>query len=100
MRERASRLRDPETGLRRSRRLDVVRPRSEGETIYALAQRLAKRRENAELAPCVADMRRTLGRVRKQSAEAVAKKEAAKAARAAERAVKAAARVPKPSTAA
>ena len=73
---------------------------SEALIIYALAQRLAKRPQNAELAPCVADMRRALGRVRKQSAEAVAKKEAAKAARAAERAVKAAARVPKPNTAA
>ena len=73
---------------------------SEALTIYALAQRLAKRRQNAEFAPCVADMRRTLGRVRKPSAETVAKKEAAKTAEAAERAVKAAARVPKPNPAA
>ena len=72
---------------------------SEALTIYSLAQRLAKRRQNAHLAPYVADMRRALGRVRKQSPEAVAKREAAKAARAAERAVKAAARVPKPTTA-
>ena len=58
---------------------------SEALTIYSLAQRLAKRRENAGLAPFVADMRRALGRTRKPSPEAVAKKEAAKAARAAGR---------------
>ena len=69
---------------------------SEALTTYALASRLAKRRENAGLVPYVADMRRALGRVRKQSPEAVAKREAAKAARAAEKAAKAAGKVPQP----
>lgn len=53
-------------------------------TIYALAQRLAKRPQTAHLAPYVADMRRALGRVRKltaaerkQRAEEKAAKEAA-----------------------
>jgi hypothetical protein len=72
---------------------------SEALTVYSLAQRLAKRRENAGLAPYVADMRRALGRTRKQSPEAVAKREAAKAARAAEKAARAADKVVKPKTA-
>ena len=67
---------------------------SEALTTYSLAQRLAKRRENAGLVPHVADMRRALGRVRKKSPEAVAKREAAKAARAAEKAAIAAGKVP------
>lgn len=49
-------------------------------TTYALAQRLAKRPEGAHLAPYVADMRRALGRMRKLSAEAIARREAKKAA--------------------
>lgn len=66
-------------------------------TTYALAQRLAKRRENASLAPYVADMRRALGRRgRKASPEAVAKKAAAEAAKAAEKAAKAAEKAGKP----
>jgi len=69
---------------------------SEALTTYSLAQRLVKRRENAGLAPYVADMRRALGRMRRQSPEAVAKREAAKAARAAEKAARAAGRVAKP----
>lgn len=66
---------------------------SEALMVYAVAQRLAKRRENADLVPHVADMRRALGRVRKLSPEAAAKKEAAKAALAAEKAAKAAGKV-------
>jgi hypothetical protein len=62
-------------------------------TTYSLARRLAKRKEFASLVPYVADMRRALGRVRQASLEAVAKREAAMAARAAERAAKAAAKV-------
>lgn len=69
-------------------------------TVYALAQRLAKRRENAGLVPYVADMRRALGRMRKRTPEAVAKREAAKAARAAEKAARAAGRLASPQTAA
>jgi len=38
-------------------------------TTYALAQRLARRRETADLAPHVADMRRLLKRSRKAKAE-------------------------------
>lgn len=72
---------------------------SEALTIYSLAQRLSKRRENASLAPHVADMRRVLGRARKQSPEVVAKKEAAKAVLAAEKAAKAAGKVATPKTA-
>ena len=72
---------------------------SEALTTYSLAQRLAKRRENAGLVPHVADMRRALGRTRKQSPEAVAKREAVKAARAAEKAARAAGKVPQPKTA-
>ena len=72
---------------------------SEALTTYALAQRLAKRRENAGLVPHVADMRRALGRTRKQSPEATAKREAAKAARAAEKAARAAGKVVKPKSA-
>lgn len=75
---------------------------SEALTTYALAQRLAKRPETAHLAPYVADMRRALGRARKQSAEAAAgkaetaaQKAQAAAARAAEKAAKAAAKVAK-----
>jgi hypothetical protein len=71
---------------------------SEALTTYSLAQRLAKRPENAGLIPHVADMRRALGRVRKQSPEAVAKREAAKAAKAAQKAAKAAGKVPQPKT--
>ena len=63
---------------------------SEALTRYSLAQRLARQRKTAHLAPYVADMRRALGRVRKTSPEAVVKKTAAKAAKAAERAAKAA----------
>ena len=62
-------------------------------TIYSTAQRLAKRREHAQLAPYVADMRRTLGRTRLAKPETIAKREAAKAARAAARAANAAAKV-------
>jgi hypothetical protein len=72
---------------------------SEALTIYSLAQRLAKRRENAGLVPYVADMRRALGRTRKRSPEAVAKREAAKAAKAAEKAARAAGKVPQLKTA-
>ena len=68
---------------------------SEALTTYALAQRLARQRKTAYLAPHVADMRRALGRGRRTSPEAVAQKAAAKAAKAAERAAKAAARVAK-----
>jgi len=46
------------------------------------AQRLTRLRRTAHLAPYVADMRRALGRVRKASPEAVAQKEAARAAKA------------------
>ncbi|HEX7154781.1 MAG TPA: hypothetical protein VF618_25080 [Thermoanaerobaculia bacterium] len=49
-------------------------------TVYALARRLAKRRECAELVPHVADMRRALGRGRKPSAETLARRAAEKAA--------------------
>ncbi len=66
---------------------------SEALTTYSLAQRLAKRREHAGLVPYVADMRRALGRTRKRSPEAVAKREAAKAAKAAEKAARAAGKV-------
>ena len=68
---------------------------SEALTRYALAQRLAKQPKTAYLAAHVADMRRALGRVRKTSPEAVARKEAARAAKAAERAAKAAVRAAK-----
>ena len=75
---------------------------TEALTTYALAQRMAKRPENAGLKPHVADMRRALGRGRKpspearaQKAEAEAAKAAEQAAKAAERAAKAAAKVPK-----
>ena len=47
---------------------------SEALAIYAIAQRLAKLPETAGLAPYVADMRRALGRARKLTAEALAKK--------------------------
>jgi hypothetical protein len=69
---------------------------SEALTTYALAQRLAKRPEHAGLAAYVADMRRALGRARKTSPEAAARKAAAQAARAVEKAAKAAARVTRP----
>lgn len=39
-------------------------------TTYALAQRLAKRPETADLAPVVADMRRVLGKTRKGAKDA------------------------------
>jgi len=68
---------------------------SEALTRYSLAQRLAKQRKTAHLAPYVADMRRALGRGRRSSPETVAKKTAAKAAKAAERAAKAALRAAK-----
>ena len=71
---------------------------SEALTIYSLAQRLAKRREYAGLVPYVADMRRALGRMRKRSPEAVAKREAAKAAKAVEKAARAAGKVSQPKT--
>ena len=57
---------------------------SEALTRYSLAQRLAKQRKTAHLAPYVADMRRALGRVRKLSPEAIERKKEAKAAKAAE----------------
>ena len=68
---------------------------TEALTRYALAQRLARQRKTAHLAPHVADMRRALGRVRPASPEAVAQKAAAKAAKATARAAKAAARAAK-----
>ncbi|HEU4888056.1 MAG TPA: hypothetical protein VFV49_09230 [Thermoanaerobaculia bacterium] len=43
---------------------------SDALTTYALAQRLAKRPETADLAPVVADMRRLLGKTRKGTKEA------------------------------
>jgi hypothetical protein len=55
---------------------------SEALAIYAIAQRLAKLPETAGLAPHVADMRRALGRVRKLTAEQIAKKKAEKEAKA------------------
>jgi hypothetical protein len=55
-------------------------------TTYALAVRLSKRAETAYLAPYVADMRRALGRGRKPSPEALAKKAAERAAKAAAKA--------------
>ena len=42
---------------------------TEALTRYALAQRLAKQRRTAHLAPHVADMRRALGRVRRKAAK-------------------------------
>ncbi|HYC89864.1 MAG TPA: hypothetical protein VEO54_11685 [Thermoanaerobaculia bacterium] len=54
---------------------------SEALTTYSLTQRLAKRPEYAHLVPYVADMRRALGRVRKLSAEALARRAEKKAAR-------------------
>jgi hypothetical protein len=68
---------------------------SEALTTYALAQRLAKQRKTAYLAPHVADMRRALGRGRRASPEAIAQKAAARAAKANERAAKAAVRAAK-----
>ena len=68
---------------------------SESLTTYALAQRLARQRKTAHLAPYVADMRRALGRVRKTSPEAAAQKAAAKATKAAEQAAKAAVKAAK-----
>ena len=56
---------------------------SEALTTYALAQRLAKRPQHADLAPHVADMRRALGRFRTLTAEETAKRKAAKTAPAA-----------------
>jgi hypothetical protein len=49
---------------------------TEALTTYALAQRLAKQPETADLAPYVADMSRALGLRRKQAKAALAKKEA------------------------
>ena len=68
---------------------------SEALATYSHAQRLTKLRRAAHLAPYVADMRRALGRVRKVSPEAVAQREAARAAKATERAAKAAERAAK-----
>jgi len=68
---------------------------TEALTRYALAQRLAKQRKTAHLAPHVADMRRALGRGRRTSPETAARKAAAMAAKAAERAAKAALRAAK-----
>jgi len=68
---------------------------TEALTRYALAQRLAKQRKTAYLAPHVADMRRALGRGRRASPETAARKAAAMAAKAAERAAKAAVRAAK-----
>ena len=59
-------------------------------TTYALAQRLAKQPGNGALVPYVADMRRTLGRGRKPTPEALAQKAAERAAKAAARVAKAA----------
>lgn len=56
---------------------------SEALTTYALAQRLAKRPEHADLVPYVADMRRALGRRRKPTPEELERRAAAKAAKAA-----------------
>ncbi|HKQ19586.1 MAG TPA: hypothetical protein VJW75_07565 [Candidatus Eisenbacteria bacterium] len=47
---------------------------------YALAQRLGKQRKTAHLAPYADAMRRALGRMRKLTPDAVAKKKAAKTA--------------------
>ena len=68
---------------------------SEALTTYSLAQRLARQRKTAHMAAYVADMRRALGRVRKVSPEAIAQREAARAAKAAERAAQAADRAAK-----
>jgi len=68
---------------------------SEALATYAHARRLTKLRRAAHLAPYVADMRRALGRVRGVSPEAVAQREAARAAKATERAAKAAERAAK-----
>jgi hypothetical protein len=51
---------------------------SEALTTYAVAQRLAKRKENGHLVPYVEDMRRALGRGRKPSPEKVEPKAAEK----------------------
>jgi len=51
--------------IRHSTRAARNRAGSEALTTYALAKRLAKRPENADLAPYVEDMRRALGRTRK-----------------------------------
>jgi hypothetical protein len=68
---------------------------TEALTTYALAQRLAKRKEHAGLVPYVADMRKALGRVRQASPEVAAQRAAAKAAKATAKAEKAAAKVKK-----
>ena len=62
-------------------------------TTYALAQRLAKQPDMTYLAPYVTDMRRALGRVRKPTPEAIARRAAKKAEREAAKAAKAAAKV-------
>jgi hypothetical protein len=56
---------------------------AEALTVYALTQCLAQRPETAYLVPYAADMRRALGRGRKPSPEALAKKAAERAAKAA-----------------
>lgn len=61
--------------------------------IFAIAERLAKLPATAHLAPHVADMRRALGRGRKSSPEAIARRAAKAAEKAALKAAKAAARV-------
>lgn len=68
---------------------------TEALTTYSLAQRLARQRKTAHLAPHVADMRRALGRGRKKSPEALAQQAAARAAKAAEQAAKAAVKAAK-----
>ena len=60
---------------------------------YALAQRLAKQPDMTYLAPYVADMRRALGRVRKPTPEALARKAAKRVEKEAAKAAKAAAKV-------
>ena len=69
---------------------------SEALTRYSLAQRLSRQRKTAHLAAYVADMRRALGRVRKLSPEAAAKKAAERAAKAAVKAEKMPPIVPAP----
>lgn len=71
---------------------------SEALTTYSLARRLAKKPEHAALVPRVADMRRALGRGRKPSPEAVAKKAEAAADKAVEKAAKAAEKIAKPAS--
>ena len=55
---------------------------SEALTTYAIAQRLARKPRYAHLAPYVADMRRALGRVKRQTLEEAAQKATERAAKA------------------